>query len=195
MTKKNLLIGIPVAAIALNGLAYLIVSNARSSSRTDSKSDPIAAASGRSTAGAPEGAADDRRRETVGGREGDADREARALARRSAGLAALDAGAYEKALIDFTEARALIGDKANVGDLLRVTEDLRNRQHAPPRAHAAPPPPSPPPRVMARAPVGRRLAIREEMAPARSRRRSPRGQACLVPCRANTQEHARQDVQ
>jgi len=40
-----------------------------------------------------------------------------------------------------------------------------------------------------------RFAIREEMAPAGSRRRSRRSQACFVPCRANSREHARQDAQ
>ena len=47
-------------------------------------------------------------------------------ARRAAGLAALEAGDYDKALINFTEAKALLRDKANVGDLLRVTEELRH---------------------------------------------------------------------
>ncbi len=116
--------------------------------------------------------------------------EARALARRSAGLAALDAGEYEKALIDFTEARALLGDKANVSELLRVTEDLRSKRDrqpadAPPRpTHVAAAPSPPPPRPPMRPAVGRRLAVRETPIPVVEttplRRRLPPASGLLI---------------
>jgi hypothetical protein len=79
-----------------------------------------------------------------------------AMARRAVGLAALEAGEYDKALINFTEAKSLIGDRANVADLLRVTEDLRGRARttraAPLPAVAPPAPVAPPPLVAAPTP-------------------------------------------
>ena len=54
-----------------------------------------------------------------------------ARARRATGVAALEAGDYDKALINFTEAQALIGENAKVAELLKITEDLRNRARAP----------------------------------------------------------------
>lgn len=60
-----------------------------------------------------------------------------AMARRAAGVAALEAGQYDKALIQLTEARSLIGARANVDDLLRITEDLRAKQNAPKAAPVA----------------------------------------------------------
>ena len=116
-------------------------------------------------------------------RDSEQDKEERALARRSAGLAALDSGDYERALIDLTEARSLMGERANVDELLRVTEDLRGHQHSSPRAHVAPPPsPSPiVPRFGARPAMAHRFAPRPEpvvesapVAPARRRRRRRR---------------------
>ena len=150
MNKRKLLIWIPVAAVVVNGLAYLIVSNVRTPTKPPAVDDATAQDS--RTTSAPRK-----------GRDDDQDRTDRALARRSAGLAALDAGEYEKALIDFTEARALLGDKANVGELLRVTEDLRNRQRPLVRGHApvASPPPPAPSRFMARSPAARHVAVRE----------------------------------
>ncbi|MDP2270260.1 MAG: hypothetical protein Q8N23_30680 [Archangium sp.] len=55
------------------------------------------------------------------------EREQLARARRVAGVAALEAGDYDKALINFTEAQALIGAAAKVEELLKITEDLRAR--------------------------------------------------------------------
>jgi hypothetical protein len=51
-------------------------------------------------------------------------------ARRAAGVAALENGDYEKALINLTEARTLLGERAKVDDLLKVTDELRNRAAA-----------------------------------------------------------------
>jgi len=162
VNKRKLLIWIPIAAIGVNGAAYLIVTSLRSSPSAD---PPNAVA--KLTVGRPTDSPD-RKRPSL---SDDPDTEARALARRSAGLAALDAGEDEKALIDFTEARALLGDKANVSELLRVTEDLRSKreralaqQQRPTRVAAAPSPP--PPRPVSRPSVGRRLAARETPIPA-----------------------------
>jgi hypothetical protein len=58
------------------------------------------------------------------------EREQLARARRVAGVAALEAGDYDKALINFTEAQALIGASAKVDELLKITEDLRARAAA-----------------------------------------------------------------
>lgn len=123
MTKRQLLIGIPVVVLLANGIGYLLVNRNRS----------LAPASPTSSApGAPGGVAA-RGATLTGGpsAEGQAaeekKREETALARRAAGLAALEAGDYDKALIQFTEARALLGDRAHVAELLRVTEDLRSR--------------------------------------------------------------------
>lgn len=128
MTKRTLLIAIPVVAVLLNGVGYLVFIKARTS-------DPAVKQRGAERPLPLEAPAPSLVEPTAPGRpepapvDGRADKEGRAEARRAAGLAALEAGKYEKALIHFTEAKALIGDKANVEDLLRVTEDLR--RHAP----------------------------------------------------------------
>jgi hypothetical protein len=109
MKKRALLIWIPLVALLCNGIGYLIVSNFRAKNL----------ASGGSQAGSSAHVND--------ARHDDVAKEDSARARRAAGLAALEAGEYEKALINFTEARALVGDRARVDDLLRVTEDLRSR--------------------------------------------------------------------
>jgi hypothetical protein len=164
VNKRKLLIWIPIAAILINGAAYLIVSSLRGSPSVE---PPNAVA--KLTVGRPAADTTSDRKHVTGG--DDQEVEARALARRSAGLSALDAGEYERALIDFTEARSLLGDKANVTELLRVTEDLRakrDRQAAsvPPRpAHVAAAPSPPPPRPLSRPAVGRRLAVRETPIP------------------------------
>ena len=156
MTKRTLLISIPIAALVLNGVGYLIVSKIRSPPATatiprPTESSVPARAVG---AGGPEGTVQD----------GDLSKEARALARRATGLAALEAGDYEKALINFTEARVLLGDKAHVDELLRVTEDLRAH---PPRGRSAPAAaaPSPSPTRFAPRTSARRFALREEPTP------------------------------
>lgn len=159
VNKRKLLIWIPIAAILVNGAAYLIVASLRS---PPSPSPPNAVA--KLTVGRQADSSDRKRSLTD-----DPDVEARALARRSAGLAALDAGEYEKALIDFTEARALLGDKANVGELLRVTEDLRSKRDraaASRPTHVAAAPSPPPPRPVSRPSMARRMAMRETPIPA-----------------------------
>jgi eukaryotic-like serine/threonine-protein kinase len=50
-----------------------------------------------------------------------------AKTRRAAGVAALEAGDYARALINLTEAKTLIGEEARVDDLLKITEQLRLR--------------------------------------------------------------------
>ncbi len=168
VSKRKLLIWIPVAAILINGVAYLIVSSVRGSSSSDPPNAVAKMTVGRPATDPP---AEHKRGGAVGAPSEDPDLEARAIARRSAGLAALDAGEYEKALIDFTEARSLLGDKANVTELLRVTEDLRAKRDrapsaAPPRpTHVAAAPSPPPPRPPMRPAVGRRLAVRETPIP------------------------------
>jgi hypothetical protein len=95
-------------------------------------------------------------------------REETALGRRAAGLAALEAGDYDKALIQFTEARALLGDKAHVAELLRVTQDLRSRPPSAARSRGAaspiaPPAPSAPYRAAARGlGVRRTVAVKDD---------------------------------
>jgi hypothetical protein len=113
MNNRRLLVWIPVLALLCNGLGYVVVSKLRASGRS---------ATATTTAGS-------------GARSGnaateDASKEAEGRARRAAGLAALEAGDYGKALINFTEARSLLGERARVDDLLRVTEDLRSRSRA-----------------------------------------------------------------
>lgn len=163
MNKRKLLIGIPVAAIFLNGLVYLIVSNVRS----PTKSVPVGTTGKVGTGATPQGGSEDQGKEADKAsdkvRDDERDKEDKAVARRSAGLAALDAGDYEKALIDFTEARALLGDKANVGELLRVTDDLRRHPRPAASPHATGPSPTHVvPRSTPRSPTGHRVAIREE---------------------------------
>jgi len=161
VNKRKLLIWIPVAAILLNGAAYLIVTALRGSP----SADPPNAVAKLTVGRPPTDSADHAARSPVD----DPGFEVRAFTRRSAGLAALDAGEYEKALIDFTEARALIGDKANVSELLRVTEDLRSKRDrapvAPRPTHVAAAPSPAPPRPPMRAAVARRLAVRETPIP------------------------------
>jgi hypothetical protein len=162
VNKRKLLIWIPLVAILANGAAYLIVTNLRASPSAEPPGAVAKLTVGRSSTDLPE--------HKRGGPADDQDLEARALARRSAGLAALDSGEYEKALIDFTEARALMGDKANVSELLRVTEDLRSKRDRaaapPPRpTHVAAAPSPPAPRPPMRPAVGRRLAVRETPIP------------------------------
>jgi hypothetical protein len=165
MTKRKLLIWIPVVAILLNFGIYLLVSNARGPAKpADCAPAPPAAAPRAQGAQGSQGSNDGQRRSGGKFRDSEQDKEERALARRSAGLAALDAGDYERALIDLTEARSLMGERANVDELLRVTEDLRGHQHPSPRAHVAPPPsPSPVvPRFGARPAMAHRFSPKPE---------------------------------
>jgi hypothetical protein len=169
MTKRQLLIGIPVIVLLANGIGYLLVNGRRSSAPPSASSVPGAppaegVARGTGAAAGPPSAemqaAEEKRREET------------ALGRRAAGLAALEAGDYDKALIQFTEARALLGDKAHVAELLRVTQDLRSRPPSAPRARGAaaipvsPPAPSAPYRAAARGLGARRaVAVKDDPSP------------------------------
>jgi hypothetical protein len=173
MTKRKLIIWIPLAALLVNAVIYFIVSNVRSSPSAvvagDATRQPgIPAAPGLThetradNTKDKEHLADDKQAE-----QKSVDDEKTAFARRAIGLAALEAGDYDKALINFTEARALLGDKAQVGDLLRVTEELRNHPGAGPhRPKATPPTPAAlPQRAITRAGPPHRVATKE-VAPA-----------------------------
>ena len=142
MTKKKLIIWIPLAALLVNGLIDFIVTNARSPEQAGSvvsgarpPVDPVRpsnreAASNRETLAHDRQPQQDDTHQESEHESKERQDEKNALARRAIGLAALEAGDYDKALINFTEARALLGDKAQVGDLLRVTEELRGRPQA-----------------------------------------------------------------
>ena len=130
MTKKTLVIAIPIAAVILNGVGFLIYKNTRPQPR-DGTSDVARGRSGLPAVlpgkGVSPEAAPAKEGAKQGADEGQAGvaetaRDRQALARRTVGLAALEAGDYDKALINFTEAKALVGDKANVADLLEVTQ-------------------------------------------------------------------------
>lgn len=146
MTKKNkLLILIPLLAAVLNGAGYLVAVNMRSK-----EPERAGSAGGPATSASTKGLSDDvtgqpgtavKPRDDKESASVDSAREEKALARRAAGLAALDAGDYGRALADFAEARALAGDKAYVSELLRVTEDLAQRAQAARRAPALRPAP------------------------------------------------------
>jgi hypothetical protein len=123
MTKRTLLISIPVVALVLNGVGYMVVRAKRSAPKAVATGPSADSPGARGvTTNPPEAPAATR------ADEGDADRARsdRALARRAAGLAALEAGDYQKALINFTEAKSLLGPRARVDELLRVTEELSN---------------------------------------------------------------------
>ena len=123
MTKRTLLIAIPVAALLFNGVGYLIVSKMRPAK--PAVSVPMAAPSvPPSPSTAPAAPTVNRAEQEKTGQE-----------RRAAGLVALEAGEYDKALIQFTEAQSLLGDKAHVADLIRVTQDLRSRPPTPATAN------------------------------------------------------------
>ena len=153
MNKKSLIIWIPVAVLLANIVVYLIVAKARA------PSPPVAA----SATGGP--AAGRLARETADdtATELEKHREEKALARKATGVAALDAGDYDRALIAFAEAQDLLGDKAHVAELLKVTEDLRKRARSAPSPSASRSAPTPPPRPASRSAM-RRLAAREQPA-------------------------------
>src|SRR5262245_2103618 len=151
MTKKTkLILLIPIGAVILNGIGYLVALNLKSSAKSDNVAANETAAGERAPAVPEERSKEDRIKEE------------KAMARRAAGMAALEAGDYERALADFAEARALAGDRAYVSELLRVTEDLAHRPPAARRpvvVRAAPPPP--PPRSPGRFRIVERSAPRE----------------------------------
>ncbi len=164
MNKRKLLVWIPIIALLLNVVGYVIFT------RTRTPSNPIPAAS-RTGASPPPTvpgggvAPGSRQLDQIPAKNEEAEKKAIAIARRAAGLAALEAGNYDSALINFTEARALLGDKANVGELLRVTNDLRKSGKAVGKLREPPPVREPvAPRPRARATSERRLAVRDEPA-------------------------------
>lgn len=136
MTKKTkLVILIPVGAVLLNGLGYLIAINLRTPPPSKA-ADPALA---------PREALEGGRADRQGERSPEErEREDRALARRAAGLAALEAGDYDRAIAAFAEARAAAGDKAYVAELMRVAEELARRPPPPPARRAAAPRPAKP---------------------------------------------------
>jgi hypothetical protein len=138
--KTKLLILIPLGALLLNGLGYVVALNLRAPAKSDGAGTASAAGEHASEGIAPETAGI----AAAGRIKEDRIKEEKAMARRAAGMAALEAGDYERALADFAEARALAGDRAYVSELLRVTEDLAHRPPAvrrPMVVRSAPPPP------------------------------------------------------
>jgi hypothetical protein len=176
MSKRTLLIAIPIVAIVLNGVGYLIVSKVRTPTRP--------AASDLNAGRPPVGGTANRDAAKTPGSDSPAPQdpkavEERAMARRATGLTALEAGDYQKALINFTEAKALLGDKAQVDELLRVTDDLRTRPTKS-RTSAAGSAPSPAPSKSNSRGASRRIAVREE-APAEAIPPSSAPPAASVP--------------
>jgi PEGA domain len=166
MNKKKLLILIPAVALLLNGVGYLVMSKVRGTARSGRQTLEEEVGT-RGSIQASGQVSSDRREDRHGLRDDsqpDPEKEETALARRAAGLAALEDGDYDKAFANFSEARALLGDRAHVGELLRVTNDLRNRPRSALRPHAPEPVRTmavlrPSPRLSA----GRRGTIREEL--------------------------------
>lgn len=131
MNRRALLVLIPVLVLLGNAVAYVAISKRRPAEAPASA--PVVSAPAAPAplpAPLPPAPAAPAPHE-----EAEQSAEAAALARRAAGLVALEAGDYDKALIQFTEAQALVGDKARVADLIRVTQDLRSK---PPKAQPAP---------------------------------------------------------
>lgn len=163
MTKRTLLISIPVVALVLNGVGYLIVTKMRTPSpggTPDSAGRAALPGAGGDGSGRDQG-----RSPGPGGSEDSDDpkvKEERAMARRAAGLTALEAGDYQKALINFTEAKVLAGEKAHVDELLQVTEDLRTRPVAAPKPRPPAPPQASASRVSGHGGAVRRVAAKEE---------------------------------
>ncbi len=122
MKQKQLIGAVVAAVIAVNVVAFLLVKKDRGAPKTTAPTT--------TTAPAP------------------SDDENQGRARRAAGVAALEAGEYDKALINFTEAKSLLGSDAKVDEMLKITQDLRNRQvqkaaEKEPEPVAVPPTPSP----------------------------------------------------
>ena len=155
--KTKLLILIPLGAVLLNGLGYIVALNLKAPAKSDGAGTASAAA---------ERAADALSAEPAGAppparSKEDRVKEEKAMARRAAGMAALEAGDYERALADFAEARALAGDRAYVSELLRVTEDLAHRPPAARRSVVARSAPAAAPRTPGRFRIVERSAPRE----------------------------------
>jgi hypothetical protein len=117
MKQQTLLVVVLGAVLVVNGIGFAVYK-----SRQSSAPAPVAAPAPRpvpAPAPAPDPAAVAAEERALA--------EQNARARRAAGIAALEAGDYDKALINFTEAQSLVGEAARVTDLLKITDDLRNR--------------------------------------------------------------------
>ena len=159
--KTKILLLIPLGAVLLNVIGYLVALNMK----TPTKGDGAGSASAAVERGSEGLSAEPSGAPPAGRGKEDRVKEEKAMARRAAGMAALEAGDYERALADFAEARALVGDRAYVSELLRVTEDLAHRPAASRRPvvmRAAPPPPV---RSPGRFRIVERSAPREAPAP------------------------------
>ncbi len=116
MRQRSLILLIVALGVGLNAIAYALYRGLRAR--------PEATWAAPADAGGPSS------------EQRDADERGRA--RRSEGLAALEAGEYDRAEARFSEAQALMGERANVADLLRITQDLQAKAAASKAAAAAP---------------------------------------------------------
>jgi len=158
MNRRALFVVIPLLVVLGNAVAYFAIIRSRPGQKAAPEQTPVAEPTPAPAEVSPKApSAPPPSHETS-----DQSLEAAALARRSAGLVALEAGEYDKALIQFTEAQALVGDKARVADLIRVTQDLRSKSSG--GATAPRPRPSAPARSSRIA--SRRAEPREEPPPA-----------------------------
>jgi PEGA domain len=130
MNQKNLLIAAIAGFVLINAGAYFVV-------KAFKGAPAPASASASASAAAPAVASPSA--EELQRRKHDEEEGRR---RRAAGLAALEAADYEKALINLTEAKVLLGEQASVDELLKVTEDLRNRNRTPAGSPAGASPPA-----------------------------------------------------
>lgn len=150
MKQRKIILLIFAVGLALNGVGYLLYR-----SLLIRPSAPP-----REPAAPPGPSAEQRARDEQG------------RARRTAGLSALVAGEYDRAVASFAEAQVLMGEGANVGELLRIAQDLQARaaaakaaQAAPADAVPGPPQPKPEPKP-APAKLPPRLALRQPPAAA-----------------------------
>lgn len=166
MNQRTLLLSAVAGFVLVNGGAYLVVKSL--------KAPPAA-----SPAAGDELAR--RRRDQEEGHR-----------RRAAGLAALEAADYEKALINLTEAKVLLGDQASVDQLLKVTEDLRARGPRPPEpAAAAAPTGAAPGPTAAPVPTAAATPAEEPARKAAAPRPAPAGPPPAAPAPARTATVAR----
>jgi hypothetical protein len=144
MKQRKIILLIFTAGLALNAVGYLLYRSLLIRPSAPS----------REPAAPPGPSAEQRARDEQG------------RARRAAGLSALVAGEYDSAVASFAEAEVLMGEGANVGELLRIAQDLQARaaaakaaQAAPADAVPVPPQPKPEPKP-APAKLPPRLALR-----------------------------------
>lgn len=155
MRQRSVILLILSLGVALNGIGYAVYRGLRARPALSQVEPEAAAAAGPS---AEQREADERGR-----------------ARRAEGLAALEAGDYDRALASFVEAQTSMGERANVGELLRITQDLQVRAAAAKAASAAssksaaqvelPPARPAPPRPAPQKPAPRPLVLALRAAP------------------------------